>query len=1234
MSESGPNARAVGDRGDSTRFVELHALLGVEVAGRYRLVRHLGDGPLGATFEASSLEPPRFAVKLVPRASLSDEALSRYVQAAASLSAARNAHLVPPRDVAYDLTRGLVLFARDLLAGPNLAELIATNGPLAPSVAAQIVAQVCDGVAGAHAIGLVLHSIKPTNVFLDADRDGIVTARACDPAVGVGAGRSRCDSWDHVRYSAPESLSRDPREVDCRSDVFSLGAVLYALITGAAPHRAAVSVEALLAAIGSRDVEAIQSEAGWVPAAMARIVDRALSRDPARRFSSAQTLGSALRELVGADGPVRREHLVPLDPSLRVSRAPPSAEAPLSPRSADLSGAGDGDPLFGHRLGGRYRIGRTIGRGGMGVVYEVERADGERFAAKVISREAAGNDTQLIARFIREAHSVTGIRGAHVTRTIELGTDLALGVPFLVMELLHGRDLGALFKERGAVEPVPLLRVFAQAARGLHAAHGQGIVHRDIKPANIFLDVSSEGAVTAKICDFGLAKVFGGREGDDGASLHLTRTGGILGTPMYMAPEHATNPREVDVRADVWSLCASLYEGLAGRKLWADQGSTLAELMLAICTKPYVPLADAAPWVPLAIARIVERGLARDPAGRWQDMSSLIDAITPHLEGREDVTLETLASVEASRLSRRVAPRGLGGVSSRASTEPGGIGDQATAPPEGIRATPRSESSQTVPPAPAMREPAPRRARTDARAGVVAVVSFAVLGALGAAGGFARYRLGHVTTDAGGNAATVRECATNGDCRRRHEGQAWTCGAEGRCAPLASEDCKVLAEPGDVEDDRTVWLGAMFPLSGALAPIGEEYTNTVELARREFARVSAGLPAVGDAPAVPIGLVACDDSTNPERAAAHLVHDVHAPAVIGFGSSNEVIALASRFFVPNQVLTIATLNHSPLITKVPQPAGKPRLVWRLADSTGEATEPLTLLIEQVIGPQMTAARELGPREDLRVAAVVKDTATGIGTEDALLDKLRVNGRRALDDEEHFRVFHCGADGAAGCGAPVEGVLAFRPHVLVFVLNAAEHLTFFQTLEDRWPADARFRPRYVATGDDLRDLAPLFEKEPERRHRFLGLTSPYTDASAKLTRRYNAAFDARVEEAQIAAQAYDAFYLLAFAAFATKERRPDGEALARTFPGLMARVPPLALGPSALLDAFNHISRGEGIALDGASGLIDLDLETGERRSDLDVICPGFSHGRVVGTAASGLRYDHVERALKGRMRCP
>jgi serine/threonine-protein kinase len=297
----------------------------------------------------------------------------------------------------------------------------------------------------------------------------------------------------------------------------------------------------------------------------------------------------------------------------------------MSPSGAGASLALDrdiqDDPLIGETLG-VYRLLRRLGQGGMGTVYEASAPGDRRVAVKLISAGSRG--ANVVRRFLREARATRSIESRHVVGVLDASDDGNSG-PFLVMELLDGLDLQTLIRRVGALEPRAAARVFIQAARGLSAAHEKSIVHRDIKPANLFLHEEAEGTIVTKICDFGVAKDVGE---DLTLSLDLTRTGGMLGSPLYMSPEQASNAKGVDARTDLWSLCLSLYEALSGQRPWG-QCSTVGQLILAICTQNITPLRELAPWVSPELAAVVHKGLERDVARRWSSSAELAAALEP-----------------------------------------------------------------------------------------------------------------------------------------------------------------------------------------------------------------------------------------------------------------------------------------------------------------------------------------------------------------------------------------------------------------------------------------------------------------------------------------------------------------------------------------------------------------------------------------------------------------------------
>jgi serine/threonine-protein kinase len=410
-------------------------------------------------------------------------------------------------------------------------------------------------------------------------------------------------------------------------------------------------------AIVNEDVPHLQDLAPWVSPALALVVHRALSRDPARRFATLEDFAEALRPHAGGDELLTEDRVATVSAALRsevaaradLDSSPPSVPAPMKTHEADDLG------LVGQRLGDRFRVVRMIGRGGMGAVYEVEDASGERLAAKVISRGLASENHPALVRFAREAKAASAISSENVVRTLDAGSDERLALPYIIMELLHGTDLSSVMKREGALHPEVVVRLVLQGARGIAAAHARNVVHRDIKPANLFLSIDEQTQlVTVKVCDFGVAKRT--RAEDSRASrshLSLTRTGGMLGSPMYMSPEQARNAKHVDGRADVWSLGVVLWEALTGKRLWG-QRSSLGELIVAICTEPIGRVEEVAPWAPRDLGRVVHKALERDLNQRTGSMQALIAALELFAGGSDRVLASELVGLTDERKAELV----------------------------------------------------------------------------------------------------------------------------------------------------------------------------------------------------------------------------------------------------------------------------------------------------------------------------------------------------------------------------------------------------------------------------------------------------------------------------------------------------------------------------------------------------------------------------------------------------
>src|SRR3954468_22341240 len=231
-------------------------------------------------------------------------------------------------------------------------------------------------------------------------------------------------------------------------------------------------------------------------------------------------------------------------------------------------------------LGGKYRLEKLIGRGGMGSVWRAEHLGlTAPVAIKLLELGGWAPDADALARFHREARAAAAIRSPHVVQILDHGIDPALAAPYIVMELMEGESLAHRLTRLGRISPAETARVMTQVARALSRAHEAGIVHRDLKPDNVFL-VRNEDEEVAKVLDFGIAKAQAHALGGDSA----TRTGAVMGTAYYMSPEQISGQKTVDLRTDLWALGVMTYECITGlRPFDAD---SIGGLTLKICVEP------------------------------------------------------------------------------------------------------------------------------------------------------------------------------------------------------------------------------------------------------------------------------------------------------------------------------------------------------------------------------------------------------------------------------------------------------------------------------------------------------------------------------------------------------------------------------------------------------------------------------------------------------------------------
>ncbi|MCL2822865.1 MAG: protein kinase [Polyangiaceae bacterium] len=275
-------------------------------------------------------------------------------------------------------------------------------------------------------------------------------------------------------------------------------------------------------------------------------------------------------------------------------------------------------------LGGKYRVTREIGRGGMASVHEAVNVDiGKKIAVKVLNPELT-HSTIVVERFLREARAAAAVKSPHICDVYDAGR-LQDGRPFLVLELLEGESLYERMVKVRRFDPEYVALAFTQVARGLAKAHEAQIVHRDLKPENIFITSGDDGGVLAKIVDFGLAKFYAPMD-EDASVQRLTREGAVFGTPAYMSPEQVKGQGQVDHRADLWALGCMVYECLIGHTVWAtDQGVAMIFAQIATAAVP-VPSRERKDLTP-EFDQWFAKALARDPAKRFQSAIELAEEL-------------------------------------------------------------------------------------------------------------------------------------------------------------------------------------------------------------------------------------------------------------------------------------------------------------------------------------------------------------------------------------------------------------------------------------------------------------------------------------------------------------------------------------------------------------------------------------------------------------------------------
>jgi serine/threonine protein kinase len=603
----------------------------------YRIEKALGQGLFTAAYLARA-EGTELAVvvrlfrsELVGQASLRADFLDLSKRALLLV----HENLVVTREVRSFPERNIYFAVRDYVDGVPLQKLLEGGKRFEPAQIVRLLQQLLAALAAVHRRGMCHGGVKPSNVFVCAD-NRVVLGDPSLPVQGIVALERL--SYDY-RYAAPESF-RSGATVGAQADFYALGCVAYELACGQPPFVSDNYLE--LAGLHLHaTVEPPSRRGSRLGPAGDEVLQTLLARSPGDRYARAEDVLRAL-EAVEASWLSRGRSAAPLlrDASLMRFRGTESvlgfdaSAASLRSEPEDTGypvGAAPAPvPEQPSRIG-TYEILKTLGRGGMGVVYQARDPRLERIVALKVLRAGLRDEAQRLAdavsgeqlaRFLTEARAVARLQHPGIVQIYEIGEHE--GMPYLALEFVGGGSVADRIRTQ-RISHRDAAVAAAKVARAVHHAHEAGVLHRDLKPSNILLTPDGE----PKIADFGLAKMQDLTREDQA---NQTISGIILGTPSYMAPEQAAGKvKEIGPTTDIFSLGAILYEALTSRPPF--RGASPFETLARLATEPLVPPHKLDPAVSRDLSAICTKCLEKDPKDRYGSALALAEDLERWLAG-------------------------------------------------------------------------------------------------------------------------------------------------------------------------------------------------------------------------------------------------------------------------------------------------------------------------------------------------------------------------------------------------------------------------------------------------------------------------------------------------------------------------------------------------------------------------------------------------------------------------